>query len=456
MWIAYFVLLLLYAGLTFLYALTQAKPASIPPWPLLPDVPAASTQANRCQADADCGPGEVCLGHTCVRKLLRGGQCNPATGRWISYLLQHVPVAICSCLDSQLYDQKLFGGDCNVSVACGQHGEYNPATRRCDCDPGYTAKGLECQKLPALDHAKQLPCAPGELEVRRANLAREGFHAGYIARLQSLARCVKRPCTFDALTGRPLKHGRYEAGWGCVCDPRRGLFGVMLEGHQKKYLTTEGYDACASVFVRDPDWPVSVRYATYFYLGDRPPVSVILFDNLKDKFLVPLLKGRGGQFMITQSAWRHDYAQWFFTQNPSFRARTRRLDDYGNAYYPHLEVERNHVYENDFRPDLCQNVHSFLQRHQGALYKKLAFELLYSHPVCRVEEGDAKALPLFRGRVVVNPHHVTYQSHPDLPRFNAFVLSYEADVYQRWTLDLGLEFNVDTYRGFPTNAPDWS
>lgn len=455
MWIAYFVLLLLYAGLTSLYVLSQAKPAPIPPWPLLTAVPEPPTQALGCTDDSDCGPSEVCLGNTCVRKLLRGGQCNPIYGTWISYHINHVPFAVCSCDSPQYFSQKLFGGDCNVSVACGVHGEFNPATRQCECDPGYRPDGLECLKLPALEHAKQLPCAADEFEVQGTDLAQEGFHAVYIARLAT-SRCVKRPCSFDALTGRPLKHARFEPGWGCVCDPRRGLFGVRLEGHNKKYLATEGFDACASIFVHDPDWPVSVQYATYFYLGDRPPVSVILFDQLRDKFLVPLLKGKGGRFMITQSAWPHDYAQWFFARNPTFRARTRQLDEYSYAYYPHKEVVRDHVLENDFRPGLCKSAYHSLLHGKGGLSKKQAYQLLYSHPVCRVEAGDPKAQRLFWGKVVVNPHHLTYQDYGDLPRFNALVLSYEANVHQRWTLDLGYEYNIDAYRGFATNAPDWS
>lgn len=455
MWIAYFVLLLLYAGLTFLYVLSQAKPAHIPPWPLLPAVPEVVEQAKDCWNDSECGPNEVCLGNTCVRKLLRGGKCNNLFGTWISFHLDHVPFAICACDSPQHFSQKLFGGDCNVSVACGAHGDFNLATNRCECDPGYRPSGLECIKLPALEHAKQLPCGADEFEVPRTDLFQEGFHADYIARL-STSRCVKRPCSFDALTGRPLKHGRFEPGWGCVCDPRRGLFGVRLEGLNKKYLSTEGFDACASIFLYDPDWPISVKYVTYFYLGDRPPVSVILFDDVKDKFLVPLLKGKGGRFMITQSEWPYNYAQWFFKRNPSFRARTREIEEYGNAWVPHMEYERNDVYENDFRPDLCKNAYFSLVYQKGKLYKKLAYKLLYSNPVCWVEAGDTRASRLFWGRVVVNPYHLTYRDFGDLPRFNALVLDYEADVYRRWTLDLAYEYNIDTYRGFQTNAPDWS
>lgn len=445
MLVAYFLLLCLYIVLTMLYVLAPAKTVQIPPWPILPHPPEAlQPVAAPCQTDSDCESHHVCLGGTCVRKLLRGGKCNPSTGRWISHLLDGAPFAICACLNPALYAQKFFGGDCDVNVACGIHGKYNPGTGACNCDAGYTSAGLVCQKLPAM----QLPCDRDEL---KANLVQEGFDPDYVAR--RVTQCVKRPCSFDALTGRFLKHGRYEKDWGCVCDPRYGLFGVRLEGDGKKYLASPGFDACASIYKEDPEYPRSVRIVTYFYLGDREPVSVILFETAQEGYLNPLFYGRTNQFMVTQSAWRYDFAQHFFRDPAStFRAQIRKI--FTTSRGMHINFVKHVEYVDPFEPRNCRDLLSLLRTNPDIL---LEYELLYASPVCKVVSDERFAHPMFRDRVVVNPHLLTYEHKgEDLPRFNAFILSFKGGVYNRWTLELGYEYKMDTYLSFKTNAPDWS
>lgn len=463
MLIVYYVLLCMYVSLCVLYILAEEAPRTLPSWPIVTNVLETTTVPSgtvQCQGDDECPSSSVCLGGTCVRKLLRGGQCNPETGRWISYHLKQTLFAICACLDSTLYGQKIFGGDCTVSVACGVHGQYDKNTKTCQCDPGYKAVDLKCQKLPAMEYKNASPCAPDEFEVATTNLEREGFHAEYVAKhLQGTARCVKRPCQFDALSGRPLKHGRYVADWGCVCDPRYGLFGVTLLGQQKRYLKSEGFDACASIFQKEPAKPINVQVMTYFYLGDKEPISILLFENLKEGQLIPLLKGRMGRFMIRQSKWRYDYAQNFFNENRKFRARTRSVMERHLVTRSSKVVEtlrREYDYKNEFEMIYCDFLYFQIVEKFSPLSLRLAYKVLYASPVCRIAWNDAHAHPMFRDRVVVNPQQLTLTEHENLSHFNAFVLRYDATQFKRWTLDLDYAYEIDRFRSFRTNAPNYA
>lgn len=442
-------LFFLYLGLTVLYAWTQPTPTPITPWPLLPVPKALSSSAVHCQVDADCATHHVCLNQTCLPKLLRGGQCNPQTGQWISFRVKNIPFAICQCYNPDLMTQNYFGGDCQVNVGCGVHGQYNPQSQTCDCDPGYRhvvlAGGrLTCQKVPVLEQIQV--CQPDELPVKQ--LQTHGFHADYENQFVRPASCVKRPCSFDALSGRPLKHGRWDPQWGCVCDPTFGLFGVVLEGRQKKYLNTEGFDACASILVQDPPGPLPVQLITYFYLGFRDPVSMIRWDHLRDQDLIPLVRGQKGPVMIRQSRWRYDYAQHYLKHHRPFRARTRSvtvLNVFGTTRVNEWDYREN------FAPLPCQQVADLWM---PPFTQQKVYRLLYENPVCSVH--DTVAPPLFQDRIIVNPQHFLLDdpNYEHLQRFNAFVLEYEA-TSQRWTLDLKYPYQVRRYRVIPTNVPQY-
>lgn len=440
-------LFFLYLGLTLLYAWTPPKPTPLSPWPLLPVPKALSPAASSCQVDSDCAAYHVCLNHTCVPKLLRGGQCNPQTGQWFLFQIKKVPFAICKCIKPDLFTQNFFGGDCTVNVACGVHGHYNVSQQRCECDPGYKSVTLAggrvtCQKVPVMEQSWD--CGPDELDATQL----QGFHPDYVTQHVRPAPCVKRPCSFDALSGRPLKHGKWDPQWGCVCDPTYGLFGVVLEGRHKKYLNTEGFDACASIFVQDPPGPIPVQLITYFYLEFRDPVSLIRYDKVPEKDLIPLFRGSPGPVMISQSLWRYDYAQYYFKHHPKFRARTRSvtvLSILGNIRMNEWD------YREDFKPAQCLMI-SNLWIPPYSIQK--AYRLLYENPVCKV--ADTIALSLFHDRIIVNPYHFKLDDagYEHLTRFNAFVLQYEADK-QRWTLDLQYPYEIDRYRAINTNVPPY-
>lgn len=457
--ILYVLLLLLYVGLTGLYFWTQPQATAVPSWPQIGLPPRDPEKITTCSHDADCqDPHSVCLGSTCVPKLLRGeGECDPAHGQWISYAVKGGVFAVCVCTDDRLFSQKVFGGDCNVNVACGPHGRYVPLPGggggTCDCDPGYVAApNLECQKVPLLEYMKSLPCEQNELHVSSIR-EEDGFHAEYLRRRIATQKCVKRPCSFDALSGRPLKYGKYKHNWGCVCDPKYGLFGVVLEGLDKKYLSSPGFDACASIFEKDPTEPIDVKLVTYFYLEKREPISLLLFDRLKDAAAADLLPvfrergGGGGPLMLRQSLWRYDYAQHFFREHEHYHARTRKV--YKDPMFG-MEVIDEALYHDHFKPAYCSDTHRvWLAGHRDRV---AAYLVLYKSPVCKIHDQDANADPMFRGRTVVNPNHVTFQDYPELQRFNAFVLHYDAAV-GRWSLDLDYPFQTDLYRSINTNAP---
>ena len=448
MLIAFWLLLFLYVGLTLLFAATKREGIKISPWPILAITLKQDSINSSCNTNADCPSTHVCLGKQCIPKLSRASQCNPATGQWISYVYRGVTFAICVCLEPHLVNQKYFGGNCDVNVGCGIHGRYIQTTNICECDPGYKAVGLTCQKLPAIDFINLSPCGPDEIQVSQINPL-DGFHNDYIKKLSSV-KCVKRPCSFDALSGRPLKRGKFVEGWGCVCDPLYGLFGVVLEGKDKTYLNTPGFDACASIFTEDPQDPIDVKLITYFYLGHRDPLSMIFFQDLNERDLITPLKGTS-QIIMSQKNWQYDYAQYFFDSNPTFRARTRHI----SSVYFFVDIERVNewLYVDNFSPANCDEIPNYWEDRLNPRVD--VYNILYKSPVCRVVPNDPDHR-MFWNKVVVNPQHVTFKNYTHLHRFNAFVLHYDARPgFKRWTLDLDHEYNINDYLNIETNAPKY-
>lgn len=444
---AFWLLLFLYVGLTLLYAATKTETTKISPWPILTISPKPESIKSECTTSRDCPSSHVCLGNKCIPKLLRASRCNPATGHWISYVYQGATFAICVCSNPHLVTQKYFGGNCDVNVGCGVHGRYNLNKNICECDPGYKAVGFSCQKLPAIDYMNSNPCGPDEINVLQIKPS-HGFHKDYIKNLSKF-KCVKRPCSFDALSGRPLKRAKYVDGWGCVCDPRYGLFGVVLEGANKKYLNTPGFDACASIFTQDPQDAIDVKLITYFYLGKREPFSLILFDKLNEEDLITPLKG-SKQIMLGQKYWQYDYAQYFFKTNPTFRARTRKIS---SSYIFHIETVNEWHYIDNFSPANCNEIPLFWKDSFNPRVD--IYDILYKSPVCRMTPDDPK-YRMFWNRVVVNPQQLTFKERTHLHRFNSFVLHYDATVgVERWTLDLDHEYKMHQYLSMETNVPQY-
>lgn len=440
----YWILLFMYVCLILVYVFTKKPNNKFPSWPVLQNVFEQHFKKLPCSTSADCPSTHVCMNNECILKLLRTEDCNSDWGQWISYDKQGTMFAICTCKNPKLMDQRHFGGDCNVNVGCGAHGTYLLDQNRCECDPGYEAVGLDCVRMPVVNSIVE--CDPdNEMEVSDIQQS-TGFHPDYLKRLSKF-KCVKRPCSFDAFSGRPLKHAKFEPDWGCVCDPRYGLFGVTINGKNKEYLNVPGFNACASIFREDPVDPMDVKVITYFYLEKRKPVSVIVFENLNESKLIDPLQ-HSQNWTIGQELWNYDFAQHFFKAKSKFRARTRavRYCAFG------IETINEWLYVNDFSLIYCHQIPNLWG--QSPYRRANAYRLLYENPVCQVHDRDNTADRMFLGKVIVNPLQLTLKDYPLLHRWNSFVLYYEREL-DRWTLDLGYEYKIDTYRAIDTNAPKY-
>ena len=434
MLVAYSILLVLYIGLVFLYVYTRKKPTSFPTWPLLSVNNSTEWNEIDCGKHDDCPSNHVCLNKKCVQKFLKDGTCQEETGRWQRFEIKGRFFATCQCTDERLFTQPVLGADCTLSVACGIHGKYDISTKKCDCDPGYTEKDLHCRKMSVMEYQRTQPCATDEKRVSELLKSPHPFHAGYLKNLRQ-EDCVKNPCTFDALTGRSLSSeiAFHENNWGCVCNPSYGLFGVQLLPNNKKYLKDgKGFDACASIFLENPEKPIDVKLITYFYIRDREPYSIILFENVPRDKLNSHFKNANNSFMIGHTLWRHDFAQHFFSKHP-IRLRMRKKDEPKSF----RSVERyNLEFYVDFHPPFCREGGS------PNMDLKTAYSVLYENPICLAPSTDS----LFGDRYIVRPEHVLYHDHvDDTPRYNAFVLEYDADA-KRWSLDLDYPYKVDFYR----------
>lgn len=434
MLVAYSILLILYIGLILFYIYTRKNPVSIPTWPLLSADNSLKWDEIDCGKHDDCPSNHACINKKCVQKFLKDGTCQEESGQWQTFEIKGRFFAVCQCTDESLFTQPLFGADCTLSVACGTHGKYDTLTKKCECDPGYTEKDLQCRKMSVMEYQRTQPCAADENQVSELLKSPGPFHVDYVKSLQE-KDCVKNPCTFDILTGKPLpsKIAFYKNDWGCVCDPSYGLFGVQLVMNDKKYLINEkGFDACASIFHDSLKEPIDVKLITYFYIRNREPLSVILFENVPRDKLNPLFKNTKNSFMLSHTQWRYDFAQHFFSEN-LIQLRIRKEDE-PKSY---RSVNRYYFeYYTDFHPPLCKEGGS------KDMDLNLAYSVLYKNPICLAPSTDN----MFGDRYIVRPEHVLYHKHiDDTPRYNAFVLEYDKDA-KRWSLDLDYPYNTDFYR----------
>lgn len=454
---AYWILTLLYLGLIIYYVWMQQKENFIQAWPLLSPPPLAEEQNKTCQVDKDCPAHHVCLGFRCVPKLLRGEDCNSETGgRWISYLYRKTNFAICACSKPDIFTQKLFGGNCDVNIACGSHGIYDMRKRTCACDPGFkpSSSGLDCEKLPVLEHMKMRPCDDtSELKVsERPDL----FHPDYLQKLISDdVKCVKKPCNFDALTGKPITNAIYKSGWGCICDPRYGLFGVKIDNEQK-YTRDEGFDGCVGIFSREPATPSThVDFYTYFYLEKRDPISFMVFHGLDPATVIAPLKERvsqsGGKLVMGQKKWSRDYAQYFFHRRRSVTVRKRQC--YAHPAFPWYESCNEFVYKDKYIARNCKDTQKERKLFSFNTHAA-AYTDLYAHPVCHIQDREENVDPKYWDTFVSNPIHLTYDPHPNLFRSNGFVLQYDV-THSKWIVDYAPPYNFDLYKAIETNVPNF-
>lgn len=433
------ILLILYVLLMFVYAWYHPN-VHVQPWSILPSVKSKLIPTS-CTRSDECPPHHMCMGGRCVPLFLPGGTCDPSTGDWVLKDIQGHQYALCKCKHPTLITQKHFGSNCNVDIACGTHGRYDFFKQVCDCDYGYTpAAGPTCRKMSVVERLQTLPCEIGEVEFNDIQES-HGFTRDYLNK-HSDKKCFKRPCTFDAFSGRPLKDGRYEDGVGCFCDPSKGLFGVRLDS---PYTKGSGYNACASIFTQDPEYPVDVNLYAFFYLMNRPPISFIQFRNVQTQHLRPEFKDSSATitFHIGQE-WPFDYMQYFFKHQLNFNARTRSCVMSGAfvSSCNEWDYRQNQMIDcRDITTQLTPKAHFHLQ----------FYELLYKYPACRMEPRDLTVAEMYRGHYVLNPFQFLLTESPHLTRSNGLVLKHRDG---KWTLDLAEPYNIETYTRDLKNVPN--
>ncbi|GFS56813.1 uncharacterized protein NPIL_422931 [Nephila pilipes] len=408
-------------------------------WPLLErDVPETTNLVVHCQDTKDCEAHHICLNHACVPQLLRGEECYPETGEWTLVSVQGKSLAACICKYPQFINQKHYGGNCDVDVACRPYGHFNLHTEQCDCLDGFVSLNQPhptCQKLTVVERMMHESCEPDEVHVRHVQPS-DGLTAGYLRRHQN-KKCFKRPCTFDAFTGQPLKKARYEEGIGCVCDPTLGQFGVRVEGLQD-YVRGPGYNACASIFQTPLEHPIPVQVVSYFYLMQRAPVTYLQYESLNASNVIAPLRSvlDEGSLQIGQE-FPYDYMQVFFRERQHFTGKIRQFT-YNEIFY---ERYPSHFIRKPSPMEWCR----FMSRHLKEVFlpAEWSFNLLYQFPVCYIGKHDQAVPEQYRGRYVSNPLHLTYRPHGDPQLYNGVVLKYNRG---EWTLDFASEYKINTYR----------
>lgn len=439
----YWILLLLYMLLTFVYALfTPNGSASLQPWmhlqsPAFPDLPAS------CQRSEECPPDHVCVGHVCVPQFLRGGTCQPETGYWMLYEHQGATFAVCSCIRPEIFNQRFFGGDCNVLEACNDHGFFDSSMQTCICDSGYeSGPNYTCQKAKALDQPEFFLKHRHMVAVDKIR-SEDGFHPDYVQKLkEENVKFVQKPCTFDVLTGQELEYGFFKPDWGCVCDPRRGLIGVTLEGRNKKYLSTRGYDGCAKLFENEAVRELEVELWKFYYLAHRPPIGFMRFSNLSESFILP----DQVKTMTVGQKWAYDYMQYVL-HHEKIAGRTRYCvwEGFGKRCF-----EKVTTYP--LIKPACYMINKFFKTQFND--HSDAYDRMYRFPICFVEElfTPEKADAVFANKYIMNPNLLMYPKEPKLYRTNALAMHYRED-FQYWYLNTEEGYNVSTYKNIDNNAP---
>lgn len=437
---AYWILLSLYLILVLLYAYHYRHP-TIHAWPLLPQPVDIADKPVTCQDTKECPPFHICLNQTCVPHLLRGEECYAETGDWTLVSHRGQKFAACVCTDPNVVTQKHFGGNCDQAVACRPYGIYDWQAKKCVCNAGFRADGKKCVALLAKERINREPCEFDELEYKDL-LGGHGLTTHYINK-NSDKKCFKRPCTFDAWTGKFLKKARYEKGMGCICEPSLGQFGVRLEGLDS-YTRDPGYNACVSAFETPLEEPRFVQIFTYFYLMQRPPVVFIQYFNLKSSDVIeplrPLLKD--GALQIGQE-FPYDYFQAHLRKREPFVARTRQIKFDKNFYHHSYVVKMTSKTSVKFTPNAMEWCRYMSRHFKTNRVYEWSFNLLNQFPMCYVGKNDDAAPEQYRGRYVLNPFQLT---HTDLKQYlertNGVVFTF---ILGTWYLSLTSDYRVDTY-----------
>ena len=394
-----------------------------------------------CSSDSDCGGegDEACHRGRCFRKV---GTCDPLTGDWTVVERDGETFLACACRHPDLAGQDAPGGNCDADRVCEPIGRLvwtDSGAAECSCPEGYVSRRNlldgtpRCVRTTVFEKKLHEPwCADAEVDLENSVQTR-GLNPEYLARYSDVARCMKKPCSFDALTNLPLKHSWFLRNWGCVCDPRRGNVGVRIEDFPG-YLDAEGYNACVNIFQKGEPLKnlTDVKLYTYYYLYDKKPISFVQFSNLRPELLgkqfSSMLKENGT--LQIEEFWPFDYSQYILKSNKyvvhvrgaSVCKTDFRVTNFSDRCWDY--IAHDHQLEN------CKEI--------TETHKENIPYLFFYHPICRVESGDMTTTDFYDKKIVSNPLHVT--SKDLLPEHLRNLVSNGIELKQfdedRWLVDM--------------------
>lgn len=408
-----FVLLIAVIFLSFYLYFQFRNRFSDPPLPpqFLRTLQNSPASQRACQSHAECHDrNELCYRGECYPRLRRDEECDPITGEWTLTERNGEKWVACTCRYPDLVGQNYPGGNCDVDRVCEPIGHLNKTTTpwECECPTDHvsTRNPLDgkpfCAKITVSERDFKDPCQDDELDLFNPVDARY-LKPSYAARFPNV-RCVKTPCTFDALTNKPLTHVLYIRNLGCVCDPRRGNVGVHIENHPD-YIDALGYNACVNIFERgEPshDWSDVTLY-TYYYLFDKKPMSFISFSNLTPDavarpFRDAMLSDKSLQI---EEFWPYDYTQHILNNRDRYVVR---IPIPTSCDYPHVRVFQNpdncrEKYNADYQLEKCKDLFE--------KFRNKPMKVFFHYPICRVEPGDLESTDVYDRKIVSNPLHIT-------------------------------------------------
>lgn len=419
-----------------------------PQWPQITNRYNNSITTNeKCQTSDECTQEQVCFDNSCIPKLRRSGTCNPHTGDWVLVEKGNLKFVNCICKYPTLVTQKYEGGNCDTDVACSPDGRLENLnvdplkSGRCICTLGYKSKydpvlGPFCEKMKSVEWMElEGPCK--EDETSSSNL----FKPNYITTLPK--KCFKRPCSFDVFSGKRLKYAKLVEGFGCVCDPLRGNFGVRID--HPEYLNDDvapGYNACASIFKNEPIFALeNVELFAYFYMLHRSPVAFIQYKNLDKNSLKPEFIQFNSSLQIEES-WPFDYMQYVL-QNENYIVHSRIC--YIDPVFGHVTSCDEHNYKEKHVTD-CWKVTENTQNETYVTYRvdphANIYNILYKFPVCHFDKEDYSVSKTYRDKYVLNPHQITFAATPDLLRSNGLKMYRRKN---KWHADFATPYNINNY-----------
>ncbi|GFY38831.1 uncharacterized protein TNIN_3561 [Trichonephila inaurata madagascariensis] len=264
---------------------------------------------------------------------------------------------MCSCKFPQKVTQKYLGGNCDVDIACGPYGHLKDFdTFECVCNVGYKLQNDKCVEMLPEELSYNMPCEQDEFEQA---LPEYGFHLNYFNKHKN-KRCIKKPCSFDSLTGKPLKNNKFLEGFGCVCDPLYGSFGIWLNN----YLNVPGPTACVNIFQQEPTEKQNAKLFAFYCMFDKPPISFIQFSNLNPDLLVDPFRDyvQLNKNLQIEQKWPYDFMQYVF-RHLDYTVHTR------SCVYDDWDINKTcNEKENSFKRmtecrEISKHVNTYLDPH---------------------------------------------------------------------------------------------